>query len=378
MNKKILIINRYFYPGYKAGGPIQSLKNICDALQNNFDISVLTFDRDYLDKNSYKGINLGRWNKFQNYKIFYAKDKLINKPIIEKAIKEINPDLIYLNSFFDKISINSIKVARKKSIPIVLAPRGEFSTGALKLKKIKKNIFLKISKFIGLYENITYHATNEFEAKDIEYTIGAAPMFISENLVKKPYKRIISKYYGDEIRFVYISRITPKKNILFFLEFLSTLDIDKKIVFNIYGPIGDKVYWIKCLKVISNIDNTLIKVNYLGSMPPNKFEGIYNETHFSILPTLGENFGHSIYESLAHGVPVIISDQTPWRNLENKKAGFDLKLTSPEFEKIFNKINDMNAKEYLSYCDGALYLSNEYCKSLDIKKLKESFTRVMR
>ena len=50
----------------------------------------------------------------------------------------------------------------------------------------------------------------------------------------------------------------------------------------------------------------------------------------------------------------------------------------PILAERLNKINDMNAKEYLSYCDGALYLSNEYCKSLDIKKLKESFTRVMR
>ena len=376
--KKILIINKYFYPGYKAGGPIQSLKNICDALQNNFNISVLTWDRDYLDEYSYKEVNPGRWNESQGYKVFYAKDKLINKSLIEKKIEEINPDLIYLSSFFDKISINSIKVARKKSIPVVLAPRGEFNTGALRLKKLKKIIFLKISKFIGLYENITYHATNDFEKKDIERTMGIVPIFISENLVKKPYDSIVSNYYGEEIRFIYISRVTPKKNILFFLEFLNTLDIDKKIVFNIYGPVDDRPYWLKCLKAISNISNPLIKVNYLGPISPNKFEEIYKEAHFSILPTLGENFGHSIYESLAHGVPVVISDQTPWKNLEHKKSGFDLKLTSPEFKKIFNKLNNMDSKEYLNYCDGALHLANEYYKSLDVDNLKENFIRVMK
>jgi glycosyltransferase involved in cell wall biosynthesis len=44
------------------------------------------------------------------------------------------------------------------------------------------------------------------------------------------------------------------------------------------------------------------------------------------LPTFGENFGHSIYEALAHGLPVMISDKTPWQNLEEKVAGwvFDL------------------------------------------------------
>ena len=156
------------------------------------------------------------------------------------------------------------------------------------------------------------------------------------------------------------------------------MDIDKKIVFNIYGPVDDRPYWLKCLKAISNISNPLIKVNYLGPISPNKFEEIYKEAHFSILPTLGENFGHSIYESLAHGVPVVISDQTPWKNLEHKKSGFDLKLTSPEFKKIFNKLNNMDSKEYLNYCDGALHLANEYYKSLDVDNLKENFIRVMK
>jgi len=39
-------------------------------------------------------------------------------------------------------------------------------------------------------------------------------------------------------------------------------------------------------------------------------------------PTLGENFGHVIFESLAAGVPVLVSDQTPWRDLDQRGAGW--------------------------------------------------------
>ena len=49
--------------------------------------------------------------------------------------------------------------------------------------------------------------------------------------------------------------------------------------------------------------------------------------HFSLLQTQHENFGHSIVESLVSGCPVIISDQTPWRNLKSVKAGWDISLT---------------------------------------------------
>ena len=43
-----------------------------------------------------------------------------------------------------------------------------------------------------------------------------------------------------------------------------------------------------------------------------------------LLPTGGENFGHAIFEALSCGVPVLISDQTPWRGLEAiaRRLGF--------------------------------------------------------
>ena len=47
-------------------------------------------------------------------------------------------------------------------------------------------------------------------------------------------------------------------------------------------------------------------------------------------PTLGENYGHVIYEALDSGCPVLISDQTPWRGLSEVGAGWDLPLDKPD------------------------------------------------
>jgi glycosyltransferase involved in cell wall biosynthesis len=69
-----------------------------------------------------------------------------------------------------------------------------------------------------------------------------------------------------------------------------------------------------------------------------------------ILPTHGENFGHSIFEALSAGLPVIISDQTPWKNLEAQKVGFDIPLDEPNrFVKaieFFAKCNETEWKEW--------------------------------
>ena len=50
---------------------------------------------------------------------------------------------------------------------------------------------------------------------------------------------------------------------------------------------------------------------------------------FLLLPTQGENFGHAIFEAFAAGLPVIISDQTPWKDLQNQQIGWDLPLDQP-------------------------------------------------
>jgi glycosyltransferase involved in cell wall biosynthesis len=48
------------------------------------------------------------------------------------------------------------------------------------------------------------------------------------------------------------------------------------------------------------------------------------------LPTANENFGFVILEALLAGCPVLISDQTPWRNLAEKGIGWDLPLSRPD------------------------------------------------
>jgi glycosyltransferase involved in cell wall biosynthesis len=45
-----------------------------------------------------------------------------------------------------------------------------------------------------------------------------------------------------------------------------------------------------------------------------------------LLPTRNENFGYVILEALLAGCPVILSDQTPWRDLDEKQAGWVIPL----------------------------------------------------
>jgi hypothetical protein len=64
---------------------------------------------------------------------------------------------------------------------------------------------------------------------------------------------------------------------------------------------------------------------------------------------------------------VLISDQTPWRNLEVKKAGWDLPLHNNQIwiEKI-KELIAMENKEYQQWSRGARILAEEYVSSPEL------------
>lgn len=97
--------------------------------------------------------------------------------------------------------------------------------------------------------------------------------------------------------------------------------IKSQVVFDIYGPAEDQNYWAQCQESAKLLPQN-IRFQYCGALQPMQVPDKLAEYDLFFLPTLGENFGHVIAEALSSGLPVLISDTTPWRDLaENPWAG---------------------------------------------------------
>jgi glycosyltransferase involved in cell wall biosynthesis len=72
-----------------------------------------------------------------------------------------------------------------------------------------------------------------------------------------------------------------------------------------------------------------VRVAHRQQIPPARVIEALAFQDLFFLPTLGENYGHAIVDSLLAGTPVLISDQTPWRGLAAARAGWDLPLGDP-------------------------------------------------
>ncbi len=350
---KILIFTEYYYPGYKAGGPIQSVLNIANALENNFETYVICRDRDSFEVKSFENIKVNTWNRLNNHNVYYASPENCNKDHIKNLIAQINPNVIYLNSFFSRFSSIIFKLATSKFIRcnILIAPRGEFNTAALRIKRPKKIAYLLLFKILFLFnKNLFWHATSDVEEARIKLIMGRrtnVSLIPGLGKMKQLPQSILSKSAGI-ISIVTVARVHRIKNLHFFLEVLEKCDSSSRILWDIYGLIEDKEYHDELLMRAGKLDNLVL--NFRGSINNSLMLETIGKYHIFALPTLGENFGHAIYDAILAGLPIIISNNTPWSNLDDKGVGFDISLDNKQLwnEKMTILINmeDSIYKEY--------------------------------
>lgn len=324
----------YYLPGYKAGGPLQSIANLVDRLEDEFDFRIVTSNHDLGEEASYPDVPAMNWVPVGKAQVMYLPEKRLSLGEIASIINNIQPDALYLNSFFDRRFTILPLLARRlgrllRELPVVLAPRGEFSEGALRLKRFKKKSFLLASRLAGMYSGLVWHASTRHEASDIRATMGEVDIMCAVDLPRRLGKPSLRKprREGDPLRVAFLSRLSPMKNLLYALDVLAK--VRTPTVFTIYGPREDEEYWRRCAAAIAAMPPH-VEVIEAGPIHHSEVVPTLALHDLFFLPTLGENYGHVFAEALEAGLRLLISDQTPWLNLAAAGVGYDLPLGDPD------------------------------------------------
>jgi glycosyltransferase involved in cell wall biosynthesis len=371
VRKKILVCSDWFTPGFRAGGPIRSVENLARLLCNDADIYILTSDRDLKDTQSYPGITCNKWVDYApGIKVYYAAPGNQNKIDIKNIITGINPQALYLNSMFSKnFAIIPLMVSKQlPGLKVVLSPRGMLRSSALAFKPLKKKLFLAYARITKLFSRVHFHATDEQEVADIKKHIhkNVSITFIG-NVPAAPDTRLqYTQKNAGAVSIIFTGRIHPIKNLHLLLESLKA--VKSEVSCTLVGVMEDVGYWNRCKEIIAELPQN-IKVLHPVEITPAELAEKTRQCHLFVLPTQGENFGHAIFEALCCGRPVLISDQTPWKNLVEKNAGWDLPLNSPAaFSEKIETVAAMNETEWQHWCNGAHQLAQSVFNDTSIKE----------
>ena len=341
---RILVSAQWFPPAFKAGGPVRSVYNLIQALKSdgrNSDLEffVIAGAYDLGEKDTMDGVSVGVWSNLEGIsgvQVRYEIRSNWKRSNWKHIIEEVQPDVLYLNSLFSlTFSLRPLQIARAKGIRTVLAPRGMLGSGALAIKPLKKHIFLSLARNLDFFRGVTFHASTVDEVLEVKTHIPGKKVFEARNFADSTIKKIPLTPLSESINLLCLGRVHPVKNQLFALEVLSMMNLnDKKVKVNIVGPAEDENY----LNSLLSLSKGGLEITYSGAFAHKDLGETFIETHFLLMPTSHENFGHAIIESWGFGRPVLLSDNTPWKDLQKEGLGYCTPLLPELWEGVFKEV----------------------------------------
>ena len=334
----ILTLIDYYLPGTLAGGALRSIANLVATLGDEFDFRVVTRDRDALSADPYPGVGRGQWHSVGRAKVMYLSPEEVRPATMRRIITETPHDALYLNSLFSRVFTLSVLAYRRARMipakPVILAPRGQLTAGAIAIKAGRKGAFLAAGRIAGLFRDVVWQASSQDEEREIHAHFDRpecpAQAVVAPDLPTLWEDVATLAHRGKRpgsLEATFISRIVRKKNLSAAIELLRGLTVPT--VFDVYGPPEDAQYLRECEAAMASLPPH-VKARYVGALHYHEIASAFARYDVFLFPTLGENYGHVLIEALAAGCPVAVSDRMPFRDLEKHGAGWVVPLEDRE------------------------------------------------
>jgi len=375
LKPKILIYTDWFPPAFRAGGPIQSIYQLTQLLKVEYEVYVITTTEDLNEAIEDQLSLKNQFVSFDGVQVVYLDSSHRSVSDIKRLSDTIQPNFVFFNGLFNRYFYKYLlfHFVRKFNGKSIISLRGMLKSSALEQKERKKRIYIRILRWLISSKNVTFHCTSKDEESDLIKNFGKKQNSVVLPNIPFLSQNRISQKKSDKLKLVYAARIHPIKNLVSLISVLPLVKSSLKLT--IIGVVEDEEYWLKCMEQLNQLPKH-IEVEVLGDMKHHELMNNLPNYDVYVLPTLGENFGHSIFEALSAGLPVIISDQTPWRNLTDGRVGFDIPLSDDSSLVLaIEKFAAMSQKEFFEWSKSAKYYALNYYNSQHyLKEYKSLFS----
>ena len=262
--KKVFLLYPYYWPLYKAGGPVQSLYNLVEFFKDYIDYYCISLTNDLDGSKPDQVLNPNAWCKgTHNENIYYT--QRVSTVLLFKLIRAISPDVLLINGLFNyNFVLPGIIAGKLFGIKIIISPRGMLQSWGLKKNSLLKKIFLIGLRFL-LNKNQSWHATDLQEKSDIQKHFGVNQVVhIASNIPRKLTRPVELKFPSsrEKIKLVFLSLINPNKNLHLVIDEIKKTN--GKYSLDIYGPAVNIEYWELCCKKMEGCS----LINYKGAVNP--------------------------------------------------------------------------------------------------------------
>lgn len=321
--KKILHIVPSYYPAFKYGGPIESVRELNKALfRKGIEIDVLTTNAGLENGNNYVK---NEWIYDEGVKIkylpayFYEHFTFSPQLMIDSIIAAKNYDLVHITAFWNFPVLAGSLASLMSKKPYIISPRGVLHKDAInmKSKNIKKLYYFLVASHYLSKANAIHFTTVDEEINLAKFIkLKSKSVIVPNGLDLSRFNNLPScglfkeKYpilQGKKI-LLFLGRINKQKGINLLIEAFDLLSKNyKDLYLVIAGPDNDN--YCNEVKSFLRKKDLIERVVFTGLLKEDEKYSAYLDSDIFVLPSYFENFGMSVVEAMACGLPVVISNK---------------------------------------------------------------------
>lgn len=332
--------------GANSGGPARSTAGLAKGLAQLDGVEVFLFNHNLsesmdLDLTGVRVID-GSWNGSWRE----------SSRQFEQAMLRVAPDVVHFHGIWHPILHFNCVACRRHKVPYVIAPRGALDEWSMRQKTWKKKLALWLYQWRDLSKAAALHVTAQMEAEHCRKLGYKGRFILSPNGVNLPKGDLVPARgrHGNH-RMLFLSRMHPKKGVLELVEAWARVQVDMatnggggewlcELVYTVFDPI-ERQYEARVRQRIEEL-GLADRFVFTGAMTNEAKWTAYMRADGFVLPSHTENFGIVIAEALYAGVPVITTKNTPWRRLEEAKAGWWIDLSVENLARALEELMNMS------------------------------------
>ncbi|MGZ0708428.1 glycosyltransferase [Coraliomargarita sp. W4R53] len=233
-------------------------------------------------------------------------------------IREFKPDIMHDNGLWLTLNHQIAVAAQRHRIPFVLSPRGTLDPWALQYRNWKKRIALALYQRKDLERVDCFHAASQMEADNIRALGLKQPVALIPNGVDIPEESAHFEAKGLRTA-LFLGRMHPVKNLPNLLRAWAQVRPEGwqlKLVGT--SEVGHREELEQLAAKLSISDQVLFSGPIYGESKAH----ILRDAQLLFLVSNSENFGLTVVEAMAAGIPVIASWGTPWTVLATERFGW--------------------------------------------------------
>jgi len=323
-------VTPYFAPAFRYGGPPRSILGLCRALMEaGVEIEVFTTTANGPESlaaapegTEYDGVRV-RYFPLAWPRRYWRASGLA--AAIERALP--SADLVHVHGLWNMTGSAAVARARSAGRPYVVSPRGMLQPAAMRRHRVLKTAAYWASERAHLSGAAFLHATSHLEQQQIAkygrsvVTIanGVAPVAVSADVLEgvRERSRIDA---GDEV-VLCLGRLHPIKRLdLLAAAFDIVHRARPRARLVIAGPDEDG-YRARVEPLFTPV---AAATRWLGAVDRETVAALFAASRTLVQCSDSESFGMSVAEALAAGLPVVVTNETPWPQVAALELGYSV------------------------------------------------------